>query len=503
MKLSKIMFFGMSVLFAITMIFPVNAFSDANPKFKWTLVTSWPENFPILHDAVVKFANDVEILSKGELKIEVFSAGKREPALEVFHAVSEGRVEMGHSCAYYWDKEIPGSSFMTTVPFGMTAKGNNAWFFSGGGLQLWRELYQPYGVIPFPMGNTGVQMGGWFKKRIESVSDFNGLRMRIPGLGGRVLERLGVQTKLLAAGDIFKEFEQGTLDAAEWIGPYHDEQLRLYRVADYYYYPGWHEPGTTFELIVNSKEWDNLPENIKRVIEVTSGNLNQWIYSQFEARNIDALKVLIEERGVTVLPYPQEVLDVLHKKTKELLQEEAGKNAQFKKIYKEFSTFKEKYNEWNLVADDAYRSGATATEKAVIFQRKIAKAVSTQVTADIKREEATVKITMVGDVSFDIGSSEIKTDLFKELIKISDIIKQTPHSKIHISGHTDSTGSLNKNMELSKKRAEEIKKLLVFRGFDEKNITATGYADSKPIASNNTNAGRKKNRRVEIGVTPQ
>ena len=237
--------------------------------FHWKMVTTWPPNFPVFQEGVMQFANDIETISDGRLQIQVYAGGELVPALQTFDAVSQGTVQMGHGAAYYWAGKVPAAQFMSTVPFGMTAKGMNAWLYSGGGLELWREIYKPFNIIPFPAGNSGVQMGGWFKKKITTVADLKGLKMRIPGLGGKVLAKAGGTPILLAGGEVYTALERGAIDATEWVGPYHDQRLGLYQAAQYYYYPGWHEPGTTLELIVNTQAWKSLPTDLQRIVEIS------------------------------------------------------------------------------------------------------------------------------------------------------------------------------------------------------------------------------------------
>ena len=221
--------------------------------FEWKMVSTWPPNFPVFQEGVDRFAEQIDTMSNGRLKIKVFAGGELVPALQSFDAVSQGAAEMGHGAAYYWAGKVPAAQFMSSVPFGMNANGMNAWFYGGNGLNMWNKLYKKFGVKPFPMGNTGVQMGGWFNKKIETLEDLKGLKMRIPGIGGKVLTRAGGTPILLSGGEIYTALERGTIDATEWVGPYHDQRLGLHRAAKYYYTPGWHEPGTTLELIVNQK----------------------------------------------------------------------------------------------------------------------------------------------------------------------------------------------------------------------------------------------------------
>jgi TRAP-type mannitol/chloroaromatic compound transport system substrate-binding protein len=276
--------------------------------------------------------------------------------LQAFDAVSQGTVEMGHGAAYYWAGKVPAAQFMSAVPFGMTAKGMNAWLYKGGGLELWRELYEPFNLVPFPAGNSGVQMGGWFNKKIESVDDLKGLKMRIPGLGGKVLAKAGGTPILLAGGELYTALERGTIDATEWVGPFHDKRLGLYRAAKYYYYPGWHEPGTTLEFIINSKAWAELPEDLQKIVEIATHSINQQIYIEFEAFNIKALRELKEEHNVEVLAFPPEVLKKLKRLTIEALDEETAKSAPFKKVYEAYKKFQTDNAAWNAISDDAYSS---------------------------------------------------------------------------------------------------------------------------------------------------
>lgn len=322
--------------------------------FRWKMVTTWLPNFPIFQTGVEEMAKDIEMMSGGRLKIRVYAGGELVPSLQTFDAVSQGTVEMGHGAAYYWAGKVPAAQFMTAVPFGMTAKGMNAWLYNGGGLELWREIYEPFNLIPFPAGNSGVQMGGWFNKKIESVEDLKGLKMRIPGLGGKVLAKAGGTPILLASGEVYTALELGTIDATEWAGPFHDQRLGLHRAAQYYYYPGWHEPGSTLEFIVNSKAWAKLPADLQKIVEIATESLNQRIFVTFETLNIKALRELKEAHHVEVLEFPPEVIKEFKRLTFETLNEEAADNASFKKVYEAYKKFQADNAAWNAVSDDAY-----------------------------------------------------------------------------------------------------------------------------------------------------
>lgn len=324
-------------------------------NFRWKMVTTWPPNFPVFQEGAERFAADVKEMSGGRLSIDVFAGGQLVPPLQVFDAVSQGTVEMGHGAAYYWAGKIPAAQFLSTVPFGMTAKGMNSWLYAGGGLELWRKLYEPFNLVPLPMGNTGVQMGGWFNRKIETVKDLNGLKMRIPGLGGKVLAKAGGNPVLLAGAEIYTALERGTIDATEWVGPYHDLRLGLHRAAKYYYYPGWHEPGTALELIVSSKAWDQLPDDLKKIVEVAAAAGSLWMYSQFETLNHGALTELKGAHRVEVLEFPAGVLAELRKLTEEALQEEAAKDKQFAEVYQIYQKFRTEIDAWSAISDDAYQ----------------------------------------------------------------------------------------------------------------------------------------------------
>ncbi len=322
--------------------------------FKWKMVTTWPPNFPIFQEGVERFANELREMSGGRLDIQVFAGGELVPALQSFDAVSQGTVQMGHGAAYYWAGKIPAAQFFTAVPFGMNAQGMNAWFYGGGGNELWAELYEPYGLVPLPMGNTGVQMGGWFNKKIESVSDLQGLKMRIPGLGGKVLAKAGGTPVLLAGGEIYTALERGTIDATEWVGPYHDERLGLYRAAKYYYYPGWHEPGTALELIINAEAWASLPADLQLMVKTAARGTSLWMFAEFESQNLKALETLKNQYNVEVLRFPPDVLQEMKRLARETLDEEAAKNEQFNEVYQAYQTFRANNDAWNAISESAY-----------------------------------------------------------------------------------------------------------------------------------------------------
>ena len=326
--------------------------------YRWRMVTTWPANFPIFQEGAERFADQVRTISNGRLQIKVYAGGELVPPLQVFDAVSQGTVEMGHGSAYYWAGKVPEAQFFSSVPFGMTAKGMNAWLYHGGGIALWREVYARFNVVPFPMGNTGVQMGGWFNRRIDSLADMKGLRMRIPGLGGKVFKLAGGNPVLLAGSEIYTALERGTIDATEWVAPFHDMRLGLNRAAQYYYYPGWHEPGTAFELIVNTTFWEQLPVDLQQLVEMTASATNQWIYSKMEYHNQLALAELRQKKNVEILPFPADVITSLKSLTQQTLTETAASDPNFKKIYDAYTQFNDNYHDWNTISDEAYQKAA-------------------------------------------------------------------------------------------------------------------------------------------------
>ena len=328
----------------------------ADETYRWKLVTAWPPNLPVNHDVVVGFARDVETMSRGQMKIQVFAGGELIPALEVFDAVSNGTtVQMGHAAAYYWAGKVPAAQYMSAVPFGMTARGMQAWLHGGDGLKLWRELYAPFDLVPFPMGNTGTQMGGWFNKRVESVADLQGLKMRIPGLGGKALAKAGGNPVLLSGGDVYTALERGTIDATEWVGPLHDVRFGLDRAAQYYYYPGWHEPSTQLELIVNKKAYDGLPEHLRVIIDKAATAAGVALHARMEAENARTYAEVRANGHTQMAEFPQDVLAALHASSAEALAEEADKDAKFREVRDNYEAFRATFDAWDDITEDAYR----------------------------------------------------------------------------------------------------------------------------------------------------
>jgi len=336
---------------------------DTGQVYRWKMVTAWPANFPVLQEAPERFAENVRVMSNGRLDITVFAGGELIPALQVFDAVSQGAVEMGHGASYYWAGKVPAAQFFSTVPFGMGVKGIQAWIYHGGGLELWNELYEPFNVMALPIGNTGVQMGGWFNKKIESIDDLKGLRMRMPGLGGKVLDRAGGNPILMSGGELYTALERGAIDATEWVGPLHDLRLGLNRAADYYYYPGWHEPGTELELLISKPGWDALPADLQMIVTQAASATSEWTYSALEYHISMSLEALATKKNVQVLPYPEEVMDELRRITDETLMAEAVRDPDFKRVYQAYRDFRRGFEKWRRLSTKALEKADWAEAK--------------------------------------------------------------------------------------------------------------------------------------------
>ena len=315
-------------------------------KYRWNMVTTWPPNFPILGEGCNLFAEWVKEMSNGRLNIRVYGGGELIPALESFDAVRSGTAQIGHGSSYYWAGKVPAAQFFASVPFGMNAQQLNSWIISGGGLELWREVYAPFNLIPFLGGNTNAQMGGWFNREIQSIDDFRGLKMRIPGLGGRVFERAGGSPVLTAGGEIYTSLERGVIDATEWIGPYHDYLMGFHKIAKYYYYPGWHEAGTSLEFFVNQSAYEQLPQDLQVIIETATYRVNQWMMAEGEAKNSEYLQIIASETDVQILPFPDDVIQTLKQYTKDIINEMAANNEDVARIYESFQSFKKQDDPW-------------------------------------------------------------------------------------------------------------------------------------------------------------
>ena len=323
-------------------------------QFNWRLVTAWPKNYPGLGMAPERIADLVEEMSNGQMKITVYGAGEQVPAFGVFDAVSSGSHQMGHSGGYFWKGKVPAAQFFTGVPFGLTADEINAWTNRGGGLELWREIYEPFNIYPIPAGNTGTQMFGWFNKEINSLEDIKGLKMRIPGIGGEVLKRAGGIPVTLPGGELFTALQTGVIDATEWVGPYNDLTFGFQQTAKYYYYPGWHEPGSMLELLINKDAWNSLPKHLQVIIETASKAVNQDILDEYTARNNKALRELVDVHGVELRRLPDDVIAEFKIIANDILEENAAEDETVNKVYQSYLKFKNEVSEYHKVSEDAF-----------------------------------------------------------------------------------------------------------------------------------------------------
>jgi len=328
--------------------------ADAQQTFKWKLVTTWPKNYPGLGSAPENFAKQVNAMSGGRLTIKVFGAGQLVPAFEVFDAVSQGTAQVGHGASYYWTGKTRAAAFFTSVPFGLNAQEMNGWLHYGGGLELWRELYEPFNLIPFAAGSTGVQMAGWFNREINSMDDIKGLKMRIPGLGGDVITRAGGVSVTMPGGELYTSMQTGVIDATEWVGPYNDLAFGFHQVAKYYYYPGWHEPGPILELIVNKDAYASLPADLQAIVEGAARAVNQDMLDEYTARNNSALVELVETHGVDVRKLPDDVIVELRRLSAEVVEELAEDTEISRRIAESVKAFQKQAMTYHEISEEAY-----------------------------------------------------------------------------------------------------------------------------------------------------
>lgn len=308
-------------------------------QYEWKMTTTWPPNFPVLDDACKLFARLIEEMSAGSMKIHVYGGGELAPPLKAFDTVRQGGAEIGSGAAYYWAGVAPAAQFFASIPFGMNAQQHTAWIVSGGGQQLWNELYAKYNLVPFLGGNTGVQMGGWFNKEINSLEDIKGLKMRIPGLGGTVFTKAGGSQVLLPGSELYTSLERGVIDATEWLGPFHDTLMGFHEIAKYYYSPGWHEPGTALEFFVNKDKFDELPDHLQAIFKAASYQTHLWCWMEFEKRNAMTLQELAQ-KNISIRQFPQEVLATFKELSTEALVELSEQDAFSAKVYDSFKAFK-------------------------------------------------------------------------------------------------------------------------------------------------------------------
>ena len=323
-------------------------------KYSWKIALTWPQNMGIFVDSAVNFAKNVEVMSGGTITIRVDAAEKHKAPLNIFDLVRGGQYEMGHSASYYWKGKESSTVFFTSVPFGMTAQEQNAWFYFGGGMELMDEVYAKHGLYSFYGGNTTSQMGGWFIKEIKSIEDLTGLKMRIPGFAGEVLARVGASPVNIAPGELYTALERGTIDALEWVGPALDIKMGFQKIAPYYY-TGWHEPASEMQFLINRKKFDSLPNELKEILKSAMLNSSFMMLNQSQHENAivwDSMKK--EYPNIEIKTFPKEVIEAIKKATLEAYEEESSKNPMFKKVYNSQKEYISKAREWTKISDLAY-----------------------------------------------------------------------------------------------------------------------------------------------------
>ena len=329
------------------------AASTSQQTYNWRLITSWPKNLPALGTAPEAFARQVEVMSNGRLRIRVYGANELVGGLEVFDAVSRGTAEIGHSTAYYWQGKIAAAPFLSSIPFGLTGTEMNAWLAFGGGNELWRELYAPFDLIPVRGGNSGTQMFGWFNKEINSLADLRGLKMRIPGLGGEVFNRAGGVPVTMQVSDVFTALETGALDATEFVSPYNDLAAGYHTAARYYYYPGWHEPGSSLETLFNKSAFEALPADLQEILLAAAEVMNQRVYDELTARNNEALQQLVRDHKVEIRRLPDDVLREFRRLSDEVITELAATDEATRKVYESWQQFRTGVADYHAISEDA------------------------------------------------------------------------------------------------------------------------------------------------------
>lgn len=335
---------------AATAITGAPAIAAELPNVRWRLASSFPKSLDTIYGGAEYLADRVRKLTNGKFNIQVFASGEIVPGLKVLNAVQDGTVECGHTASFYYIGLNKAFTFDISVPFGLTARQQNAWMYYGGGLQLMREFFSNYNIVNFPGGNTGCQMGGWFRREINSLADLKGIKMRVGGLAGEIMGKFGLVPQQIAAGDLYPALEKGTIDAAEWIGPYDDEKLGLYKIAKHYYYPGWWEAQTQLSFYVNAKEWAKLPKLYQEIFASVAAETNIHMMAEYDHKNPQAIVRLLG-LGVKLHRFPVDVMTACQKAAFELYEDEAGKNQAFKKIYTHWNKYRVQVQRWHSLAE--------------------------------------------------------------------------------------------------------------------------------------------------------
>ena len=338
--------------------FPTPALSQG--AMAWRMVTTWPKNFSGLGTGAELLASLIGQMSGGRLTVTVYGAGEIVPPFEAIEAVASGSVEMGHGTPYYWKGKVPAMQFLTSVPFGLTAQEQNAWLAYGGGQELADACYAQVNCKFFASGNTGVQMGGWFNREINTIEDYKGLKMRLPGLAGEVVAAAGATVVNMPGGEIATAMASGSIDAVDWVGPYNDLAFGLYQNAAYYYYPGWQEPSGMLDNFINLDAWNSLPDDLKAIVAAANGAVNTQVLSEFIARNNESLRVLRDEHGVDVRPYPPEVLRELAGLSAQVVTRLAGEDALSTSLFESLKAFRKDAVGWAAYSEQAFLEARSA-----------------------------------------------------------------------------------------------------------------------------------------------
>jgi TRAP-type mannitol/chloroaromatic compound transport system substrate-binding protein len=329
------------------------AIAQSQPQIRWRMASSFPKSLDALYNTAERIAGRVSRMTDGRFEIRIFAGGEIVPPLQVLDAVQNGTVECGQTASYYYVGKNPAFAFDTALPFGMNCRQQNAWMYYGGGMALMRDLFRQYDIINFPCGNTGTQMAGWYRREIKSVADLKGLKMRIPGLAGQILARLGVVPQQIGGADIYPALEKGTIDAAEWVGPYDDEKLGFHKVAKYYYYPGWWEGSAQLSIYVNMKQWKELPRSYQEALETACAEANIHMVARYDAGNTEALRRLAAA-GAQLRAFPRPVMEACLKAAYQLYDELSAKSPEFRKIYGPWRRFRDDQHLWFRVAENTF-----------------------------------------------------------------------------------------------------------------------------------------------------
>ena len=342
--------------------FPRPALAQGAPEIRWRCTSSFPKSLDTIYGASEVFAKAVGEMTDGRFQVQVFASGELVPGLQAADAVTNGTVECAHTSSYYYVGKDPTFTFGTNLPFGLNSRMQTAWMYEAGGMDLLNEFYAKYNIHALPLGNTGCQMGGWFRKEIKTTADLTGLKMRIGGFAGKIVAKLGMVPQQIAAGDIYAALERGTIDAAEWIGPYDDERLGFYKVAKYYYYPGWWEGGPALVLFVNKAKWDELPASYQKIMHNAAALGHVTMQARYDRLNPLALRQLIAS-GAQLRPFSPEIMDTCYRAAQEVYAELGAQNADFKRIYDHMVAFRAEQYLWWQVAEysmDGYMIRARA-----------------------------------------------------------------------------------------------------------------------------------------------